>query len=226
MQEVGFESRDLAHNVPRFLLECAYPIQDPDGVFSSQGAREGLSLPFPLPAGGCPRRTSGLHELLLVAAKRIAFAVLVTVHAYALATGDTGRHTTDARAATDLALQGSRARLCGWASAPGCGHRAGIRSGRARSLAVGMRDACVWCLGVGLGRVRCYVLARFGDMRTCDAALLARQAGTSFFADAAAASTGAQVAGNGPLPDTIGELLLLKTLLQLSWQNIVTLSLT
>jgi hypothetical protein len=63
-------------------------------------------------------------------------------------------------------------------------------------------------------------------MRACDAALLAREAGTPFLADAAAASTGAQVAGNGALPDTIGELFLLRHLLQLYWQNIGTQSLT
>ena len=73
---------------------------------------------------------------------------------------------------------------------------------------MGMREACV--LVVGLGRVGHYVLARFGDMRTCNAALLAREAGTSFFAYAAAASSSAQLAGNGPLPDTVGELLLLR----------------
>jgi hypothetical protein len=65
-------------------------------------------------------------------------------------------------------------------------------------------------LGVRLGRAGCYVLAGLGDMRARDTALLAREAGTSFFADTAAASSGAQVAGNGPFPDTVGELFLLR----------------
>ena len=73
---------------------------------------------------------------------------------------------------------------------------------------------------VGLGRVGHYVLARFGDMRTCNAALLAREAGTSFFADTAAASSGAQVAGNRPLPDTVGELLFLRPCYRYSGQSI------
>jgi hypothetical protein len=62
-------------------------------------------------------------------------------------------------------------------------------------------------------------------MRACDAALLAREAGTPFLADAAAASTGAQVAGNGALPDTIGELFLLEFIIFLESRAHIHLSL-
>ena len=107
---------------------------------------------------------SGLHELAVVAAEWITFAVLVKVHKYVLAARSTSRQTLDDRAVVDFALEGSRACLCGRASATGFGHRAGLWSGEALLLAVGMRDACIWHLQVGLGRLGCYILARFGDV--------------------------------------------------------------
>ena len=81
-----------------------------------------------------------------------------------------------------------------------------------------MRVACVWRLQVGLRRLGYYVLARFGDVQTRDAAFLAREAGTSFFVNAAAASSSAQLAGNEPLPDTVGELLFLEFMIFLESQ--------
>ena len=166
MQKVSFEGRNLAYNVPRLLLECAYPIQDASTVLSGQRARVGLCLRPPLPASHRPGRTRGLHELLVVAAKRIALAVLVPVDAHALAAwrvqGSAGR------AAAQLALERSRPRLRRWAGGTGGrDSRAGtnICGWRARPLAeLMLRGTRLGYLRVRLGRTGRHVLARLGHV--------------------------------------------------------------
>ena len=165
MQKVSFEGRNLAYNVPRLLLECAYPIQDPATVLSGQGARVSLCLRPSLPANRRPGRTRGLHELVFVAAKRIALAVLVPVDAHALAAWRV--QGPDGRAAAHLALERSRPHRRRWARAGGRDGRAGtsICGWRARPLAERMlRGARLGYLRVRLGRTSRYVLAWLGNV--------------------------------------------------------------
>ena len=115
VQKVSFEGRNLAYNVPRLLLECAYPIQDASTVLSGQCARVSFCLHPSLPARRRPGRTRGLHEFLFVAAKRITLAVLVPVDAHAL--GTWRGQGPNSRAAAHLALERSRPRLRRWAGA-------------------------------------------------------------------------------------------------------------
>jgi len=166
VQKVSFEGRNLAYNVPRLLLECAYPIQDASTVLSGQRARVRLCLrPF-LPASSRrPGRTRGLHELLFVAGKRIALAVLVPVDAHALAAWRGQR--PDGRAAAHLALERSRPHLRRWAGAGGRDGRAGtnICGWRARPFAeLMLRGARLGYLRVRLGRTGRHVLARLGNV--------------------------------------------------------------
>jgi len=212
VQEVSFEGRNLAYNVPRLFLERAYPFQDAGTVLGGQRAWVALRLRPSLPAAGRrPRRTRGLHELVVVAAERVALAVLVPVDAHALA--PRRRQRPDVRAATHLALQRSRPRLRGWAGTGGGEARAYVHGWGARSLAERMRGARVGYLGIRLGRAGGHVLSGLGNVRACNAALLAGEAGTPFFAYAATSSPGAEITGNGSSPDAIGEFLLLKWVL-------------
>ena len=174
VQKVRFEGRNLAYNVPRLLLERAYPIQDASAVLGGQRARVRLRLrpsssaSSSLPASHRPGRTRGLHKLLFVAAKRIALAVLVPVDAHALAAWRAQR--SDGRTAAHLALERSRPglRRGGAGGAGGRDGRAGTNlcGGRSRSLAELMllRRACLGYLRVRLGRAGCHVLAGLGDV--------------------------------------------------------------
>ena len=171
MQKVRFEGRNLAYNVPRLLLECAYPIQDASAVLGGQRARVRLRLgpSCSLPASRRPGRTRGLHELLFVAAKRIAFAVLVPVDAHALAAWRA--QGPGGRAAAHLALERSSPGLHrGAGGAGGRDGRAGtnVCGGRTRPLAELMLllllRARLGYLRVRLGRAGCHVLAGLGNV--------------------------------------------------------------
>jgi hypothetical protein len=108
LRKVSLEGRNSPYHAPRLFFECAYSVQDASTVLSGQ--RTWIILLWLRPSlPGVRRwlcRSRGLHELLIIAAKRIALAILLPIDAHTLAARYGQR--PDAQTAAHLALQRSR----------------------------------------------------------------------------------------------------------------------